>query len=237
MEREQKLLPTSVSMYVSRATQIVLSIIVLGLDIFVIDEWNQNKFSFNAVAGDSNSNIKTWVGGTPFTGIVMFTAVLTLFIIVYDLVAPRKAMLFYHIYGEIVLELFLIVFWMVSFAGMASYVEEISGIVRAITDFLASGRNLYTYSQEQSFRDMAKNSQASEDCCTAIAILGAVIFILALSNFMTLIAYVVQAADKRQRGRDAAIIPTSNTAGDPEQGDMPQVVAHSFAGMEDKTAT
>jgi hypothetical protein len=73
MEREQKLLPTSVSMYVSRATQIVLSIIVLGLDIFVIDEWNQNKFSFNAAAGDSNSNIKTWVGGTPFTGIVMFT--------------------------------------------------------------------------------------------------------------------------------------------------------------------
>jgi hypothetical protein len=84
-------------------------------------------------------------------------------------------MLFYHIYGEIVLELFLIVFWMVSFAGMASYVEEISGIVSVITDFLASGTNLYTYSQEQSFRDMAKSSQASEDCCTAIAILGAVI--------------------------------------------------------------
>jgi len=73
MSAEQKIIPTSVFLYISRATQILISIVVLGLDISVIDEWNQNKFTFNAAAGSASSNIKTWVGDTPFTGIVMFT--------------------------------------------------------------------------------------------------------------------------------------------------------------------
>jgi hypothetical protein len=74
MSAEQKIIPTSIFLYISRATQILVSIVVLGLDIFVIDEWNQNKFAFNAAAtGSDNSDIKTWVGDTPFTGIVIFT--------------------------------------------------------------------------------------------------------------------------------------------------------------------
>jgi hypothetical protein len=73
MARKQKLIPTSIFLYLSRTAQVVVSIIVLGLDISVINEWDQNKFSFNAAAGSASSNIKTWVGGTPFTGIIMFT--------------------------------------------------------------------------------------------------------------------------------------------------------------------
>lgn len=59
---------------------------------------------------------------------------------------------------------------------------------------------------------------------------------LALANFMTLIACVMQAADKRQKSRDAGATLASNSSRDPERGDMPQVVAH-FGGMEEKTAT
>jgi len=59
---------------------------------------------------------------------------------------------------------------------------------------------------------------------------------LALANFLTLIAYVVQAADKRQWRRDAAATSASVIERGPEQGDMPQVVTH-FAGMGEITAT
>jgi hypothetical protein len=51
---------------------------------------------------------------------------------------------------------------------------------------------------------------------------------------MTLIAYVVQHADERENSQDSHITSVPNT--DPEQGNMPQVIAHSFAGMEDKIA-
>jgi hypothetical protein len=74
MSAEQKIIPTSVFLYLSRTAQILVSIVVLGLDISVISEWDQNKFAFNAAAtGNPSSNIKTWVGDTPFIGIVMFT--------------------------------------------------------------------------------------------------------------------------------------------------------------------
>ena len=45
----------------------------MALDIYVITEWNQNKYDFNLAAGNSIYQLKTFVGGTPFTGITMFT--------------------------------------------------------------------------------------------------------------------------------------------------------------------
>ena len=82
-------------------------------------------------------------------------------------------MLFYHIYGEIVLELFLIVFWMTSFAGMASYVSEIHGISDVVSQVAKDIYGLYG--------DLGTNTRASENCCIVIAVLGAMI--LCVSGF------------------------------------------------------
>jgi hypothetical protein len=99
--------------------------------------------------------------------------VLTLVIICYDLVAPRKALLFYYVYGEIVLELFLIVFWISSFAGMASYVQQMSLLIGFMTAY-ASGQ-LPDESQGQSIIDEAANSKRSYNYCIAISVLGALV--------------------------------------------------------------
>ena len=62
-------------LYCGRILQVVLALVVLGLDISVVGEWNQNQLTFNSVIGTAagSLNIKTWVGGTPYTGIVLFT--------------------------------------------------------------------------------------------------------------------------------------------------------------------
>ena len=89
---------------------------------------------------------------------------MTLFVICYDLVAPKKAELFYHVYGEIVLELFLIIFWVTSFAGMASYVSQVS----PLNDILRTDTSA-------EINGLTSKSKASEICCKVIAILGALI--------------------------------------------------------------
>jgi hypothetical protein len=59
-------------MYLSRIAQVLVTLAILGLDIYVIAEWNKNQYGFNSALGHA-SDISTWVGGTPYTGIVMFT--------------------------------------------------------------------------------------------------------------------------------------------------------------------
>jgi hypothetical protein len=108
--------------------------------------------------------------------------VLTLVANFYDLAAPSNATPFYHIYGEIVLELFLIAFWMVSFACMASYVQEISMIDSMVVNYEApTGLPTYGNPPAQSGADLASNTRTSENCCRAIAVLGAMI--LCVSHF------------------------------------------------------
>jgi hypothetical protein len=61
-------------MAASRATQAVITLAVMGLDIFVIVEWNKNKFIFNSYLTLVPGFIsRTDIGDTPFTGVVMFT--------------------------------------------------------------------------------------------------------------------------------------------------------------------
>ena len=54
----------------SRTTQVLVALIVLGLDIFVMERWGKNKWGFNSAVSSTTNN--TYVGGTPFTGIVLF---------------------------------------------------------------------------------------------------------------------------------------------------------------------
>ncbi len=76
--------------------------------------------------------------------------------IFYDSAAPDAAVIFYNVYGEIVLEFFLIVFWVASFGGMSSYVSQTVALIDKISD-----------------STLETNSKGSRDCGIAIIILGA----------------------------------------------------------------
>ncbi|KAI9854446.1 MAG: hypothetical protein M1813_001240 [Trichoglossum hirsutum] len=175
-------------MYLSRGVQSVFALVIIGLDGAVIDMWNQNQVKVPESA-PVKPDVQTWVGGTPFTGVVMFTAVLTLFVIIYDLTFPAHATIFYHVYGEIALELFLVILWVASFAGIGSYVSQ----TRILTHLLVS---------DSMDKGVAKNTKRSEIECGVIAISGAIVFAFALANSMTLIAFVVQ--NEHERARTAA---------------------------------
>jgi len=77
MATSRDIRPFSIVMCLSRIAQLLVTITILGLDIYVLDEWNRNQYDFNSALGDATAangpDIKTWVGGTPFTGIVIFT--------------------------------------------------------------------------------------------------------------------------------------------------------------------
>jgi hypothetical protein len=57
----------------------------------------------------------------------------TLIIVPYTFIGPRRLPSFYHVYGEVALEFFLFFFWLVSFAAMASYVGTFDWTQAAIT--------------------------------------------------------------------------------------------------------
>ena len=101
---------------------------------------------------------------------------MTLCVILYDWVAPRKAVPFYNQHAEIVLELILIVLWGASFAGMASYVSQMSvlvGLVTGESELLGSPA-------------LSTKTKTSENCCIVIAILGAVmLYVIHLLLFLS----------------------------------------------------
>src|SRR2546421_8582872 len=56
----------------SRLAQVLFAIAILGLDCGVIDGWNQNRYDPGFLI-ETKSGIKTYIGDTPFTGLVLFT--------------------------------------------------------------------------------------------------------------------------------------------------------------------
>jgi hypothetical protein len=106
---------------------------------------------------------------------------LTLCAILYDVVAPRKAVIFYHVYGEIALELLLIILWVTSFAGMASYVSQISPLVSVLTDYVNGFAGNPDYLMPQNAA-----TAASKSSCVAIVVLGAVmLYVIHLLYFLS----------------------------------------------------
>jgi hypothetical protein len=179
MAPQQKIVydrPFAKWMSVSRAAQTVVTLVVLSLDAVVISEWNQNQYQFNF---SGNFSLNTEIGGTPFTSVVLATvhhpipttrfcqcvltcqSLLTIAAIFYDQVARHQAPLFWNVYGIIILEFILVVFWVVSFAGMASYVAEVS----FPTDLTLVG-----------------NTETSLNCCITIAVLGALVLFVVPSQ-------------------------------------------------------
>jgi len=67
----------------------------------------------------------------------------------------------------------LAVFWITSFAGMASYVQMIAFFVGVLNDY--SYTDTFGSQQGQDIPDVAKTSQTSFNCCIAIAVSGAIL--------------------------------------------------------------
>lgn len=73
MAAPQKMLPREnkqlgLWMGISRTLQTLATLTIMGLDGFVIEEYNKNQFNLN-----SSLNLSGWVGATPFSGLTMFT--------------------------------------------------------------------------------------------------------------------------------------------------------------------
>lgn len=76
----------------------------------------------------------------------------------------RDASIFYKLEAELVLELFLVVLWVAAFAGMASYVSEMSVFISILEG------------SESAFGPdpVVTNSKHSQSACVAIVIFGSV---------------------------------------------------------------
>jgi hypothetical protein len=60
-------------------------------------------------------------------------AFLTIIVVPYTFIAPKRLPSFYHVYGEVALEFFLFFFWLISFAAMADYVGTFDWTQAAIS--------------------------------------------------------------------------------------------------------
>jgi len=193
--------PWAVVLTVSRALQAILVIAALAVDGNIINTWNQNQYQFNSYFSDgakADWNLNTTVGGTPFTGVVLAASLLTLGAIAYDQAFQHCATIFWDLYGVLVLELMVAVFWVASFAGMASYVGEMSFPMSIVSAFA------HTPLGGGGASGVAGNTRDVLNQCIVVAVLGALIFVLALSNILVIIAYVVQNArlDGKAKGEE-----------------------------------
>ncbi|KAF2185363.1 hypothetical protein K469DRAFT_688148 [Zopfia rhizophila CBS 207.26] len=149
-------------MFFTRSSQILLSIIILGLDAFVIDQWSKN----NKSTTNYNAFVTWFVGDTHWTAFAMFI----------------KAAHFYHVYAELGLEVLLTIFWLTGFAGMASYVSKYDGFAGTLQSYL----------EEADETGLIKSTQRALDCCKAIAGLGALAFFICLANSVFLAVYCLR---------------------------------------------
>jgi len=161
----------------SRITQFVVSVVILALCAYGISQYK--AFDFIVVPS--------------FVGLNMFTAITTLIVIPYTIIGPRKLPSFYHVYAEVVLEFFLFIFWLASFASMGEYVSTVSfvqyetpstnpGITAAVDANPLQG----IFSSVKSFK--------------AVTAFGALLFFLSLANFVFLVVHVVRMRRARQCG-------------------------------------
>ncbi|KAH0559982.1 hypothetical protein GP486_003498 [Trichoglossum hirsutum] len=128
------------------------------------------------------------------SGLNIFTAILTLIAIPYTFIGPRKLQGFYHVYAEVVLEFFLFIFWLGSFASTAEYVSTFDWATKGIADV------------DPSLVDPFSGLQRAFNCFKAVTAFGALLFFLSFANFIFLVVYVIQ---KRRAERRSGINNTN----------------------------
>jgi len=110
--RGEHMLDTPTFLLGLRAAQFLVGIIVLGLSGYGV-----SKFAFD---GDS---------------LTLFTALATLIIVAYNGVATMVNTQFYNYWAILGLDIFAVVFWLISFALLASEVAGLDDIVNAVCDY------------------------------------------------------------------------------------------------------
>jgi len=137
----------------------------------------------------------------PFISLNIFTAILTLIVIPYTFIAPRKLPSFYHVYAEILLEFFLCFFWLVSFASLGSSVS-LSG------NNVASELGIPNYNGDNAqLNSLINNTNEALACSKAVAVFGALMFFLTLANFIFTAVYALR---MRRAARQSGINNTNN---------------------------
>lgn len=91
---------------------------------------------------------------------------MTIIVIPYTFIAPRKLSSFYHVYAEIILEFFLCFFWLVSFASLGTDVSTVELAITAITNDPYTGNNAQLNS-------LFNNLNGALKCFKAVAVFGA----------------------------------------------------------------
>jgi hypothetical protein len=101
-------------------------------------------------------------------------ALLTVIVIPYTFIAPRKLPSFYHVYAEIILEFFLCFFWLVSFASLGEDIPAVQDGLNLLTN-AASKIPTYTGDNPQldSVFDQINEISEALKCFKAVAVFGA----------------------------------------------------------------
>jgi len=168
----------------SRISQFLVSIII---------------FALSAYASSLSQN--------PFISLNIFTALLTVIIVPYTFIAPRKLPSFYHVYAEIVLEFFLCFFWLVSFASLGSDVSTAEAAL-ALSSTVDSALGIPNYNGSNAqLNALLNNLYEALKCFKAVAVFGALMFFLSLANFIFLGVYAVR---MRRAARQSRINNTNN---------------------------
>jgi hypothetical protein len=98
---------------------------------------------------------------------------LTIIVIPYTFIAPRKLPSFYHVYAEIILEFFLCFFWLVSFASLGSDVSSVeASLADTATEESVLGIPKYTGDNAQ-LNSLLNNFYEALKCSKAVAVFGA----------------------------------------------------------------
>lgn len=98
---------------------------------------------------------------------------MTLIVIPYTFIAPRKLPSFYHVYAEIILEFFLCFFWLVSFAALGSSVSAAEAGLAA-TDTIDSVLGIPNYNGDNAQLNLLLNNfYKALACYKAVAVFGA----------------------------------------------------------------
>jgi len=189
----------------SRVSQFVLSLFVFALGAYAISEFK----------------IGSAIGVPSFVGLNMFTALVTIIIVPYTFIAPSRLPSFYHVYGEVALELFLLFFWLVSFATMANYIGTFdwnqAAITQAIADLPPDIQTAVQAAQPPWLHNIHKGVNALD----AVTVFGSVLFILSLANFIFLVAHVI----KMRRARQATSNNLAGTENEMERAEKANAVS------------
>src|SRR4051794_26912122 len=95
-------------------------------------------------------------------------------VVPYTLIGPRKLPGFYHVYAEVILEFFLFLFWLSSFASMANYVSTFEWSKNlTLTSVNGFNNPAVESALDEAFNAIYHNIRNAMNCFKAVTVFGA----------------------------------------------------------------